>query len=50
MPPDGGIDLRGFVGQATFLRGVFDKIGIEPQVQRLVVIVIIIIIIIIIIN
>ena len=36
IPPDsGGLDLRGFVGAATFVRGVFDKIGIEPQVQRI---------------
>ena len=35
IPPDGGLDLRGFSGAATFLRGVFDKIGIEPQVQRI---------------
>lgn len=35
IPPDGGLDLRGFSGSATFLRGVFDKIGIEPQVQRI---------------
>jgi signal peptide peptidase SppA len=29
------LDLRGFSGAATFVRGVFDKIGIEPQVQRI---------------
>lgn len=35
VPPDGGLDLRGFSGSATFLRGVLDEIGIEPQVQRI---------------
>ena len=32
IPPDGGLDLRGFSAAATFVRGIFDKIGIEPQV------------------
>ena len=35
VPPDGSLDLRGFSSSATFVRGVFDKIGIEPQVQRI---------------
>ena len=35
VPPEGGLDLRGFSGGATFFRGIFDKIGIEPQVQRI---------------
>ena len=35
VPPEGGLDLRGFSAAATFVRGVFDKIGIEPQVQRI---------------
>jgi len=35
IPPDGGLDLRGFVAAAQFFRGIFDKIGIEPQVQRI---------------
>jgi hypothetical protein len=35
MPPDGSLDIRGFSSSATFLRGVFDKIGVEPQVQRI---------------
>ena len=35
IPPDGSVDLRGFVASATFVRGVFDKLGIEPQVQRI---------------
>ena len=29
VPPDGGLDLRGFSGAATFVRGVFDKLGIS---------------------
>lgn len=35
VPPDGGLDLRGFSGSATFVRGVFEKLGLEPQVQRI---------------
>ena len=35
VPPEGNFDLRGFSASATFLRGLFDKVGIEPQVQRL---------------
>eukprot|EP01038_Epipyxis_sp_PR26KG_P011828 gene11828-15829_t len=35
IPPDGGLDLRGFSAAASFVRGVLDKIGIEPQVQRI---------------
>jgi len=35
VPPDGMLDLRGFTSGAAFLRGVFDKIGVEPQVQRI---------------
>jgi protease-4 len=35
IPPDSGLDLRGVSGAATFFRGIFDKIGIEPQVQRI---------------
>lgn len=35
IPPDGGLDLRGFSASATFVRGVFAKLGIEPQVQRI---------------
>ena len=35
IPPDGSLDLRGFSGGATFFRGIFDKLGIEPQVQRI---------------
>ena len=33
IPPDGGLDLRGFSAAATFVRGVFAKLGIEPQVR-----------------
>lgn len=35
IPPDGGLDLRGFSAAASFFRGVFEKIGLEPQVQRI---------------
>ena len=35
MPPDGALDIRGFSGGAQFFRGIFEKIGIEPQVQRI---------------
>ncbi|CAK9253180.1 unnamed protein product [Sphagnum jensenii] len=35
VPPDGGLDLRGFSGGASFFRGVFDKLGVEPQVERI---------------
>jgi ClpP class serine protease len=35
VPPEGTVDLRGFSASATFLRGAFEKIGIEPQVQRI---------------
>ncbi|GFH21945.1 uncharacterized protein HaLaN_19335, partial [Haematococcus lacustris] len=34
-PPTASISLRGFVVGGTFLRGVFDKVGVEPQVQRI---------------
>eukprot|EP01035_Chromulina_nebulosa_P021366 gene21366-27679_t len=35
IPPEGGFDLRGFGASASFFRGIFDNIGIEPQVQRI---------------
>ena len=35
MPPEGVLSLRGFKVSGAFLRGVLDKIGIEPQVQRI---------------
>ncbi|XP_024023119.1 serine protease SPPA, chloroplastic isoform X3 [Morus notabilis] len=34
-PPSGYISLFGFTVQASFLRGVLDKVGIEPQVERI---------------
>ncbi|KAF5837148.1 protease IV with duplicated peptidase family U7 domain-containing protein [Dunaliella salina] len=33
-PPTASISLRGFAVGGTFLRGVLDKVGVEPQVQR----------------
>ena len=30
IPPDGGLDLRGFSAAATFVRGVFDKVSYTP--------------------
>jgi protease-4 len=35
MPPEGILSLRGMKVSASFLRGVLDKIGIEPQVKRI---------------
>lgn len=35
VPPDGIIDLRGFAGGAQFFGGIFKKLGVEPQVQRI---------------
>mmetsp|Transcript_13294 Transcript_13294/g.13357 ORF Transcript_13294/g.13357 Transcript_13294/m.13357 type:complete len:859 (+) Transcript_13294:48-2624(+) len=35
VPPDGSLDLRGFSSGAAFVRGLFDKVGLEPQVQRI---------------
>jgi hypothetical protein len=29
IPPDGGLDLRGFSAAATFVRGVFDKVKLQ---------------------
>jgi protease IV len=34
-PPSGSISLLGFSVSGTFLRGVFEKIGIEPEVRRI---------------
>ncbi|KAJ7956530.1 serine protease SPPA, chloroplastic-like [Quillaja saponaria] len=34
-PPSAYISLFGLTVQASFLRGVFDKVGIEPQVERI---------------
>ncbi|GJQ09010.1 hypothetical protein GpartN1_g801.t1 [Galdieria partita] len=33
--PEASISIRGFKVSATFLKGVFQKIGLEPQVERL---------------
>ncbi|RYH31791.1 S49 family peptidase [archaeon] len=35
MSPEGSMDLRGIMASTWFCRGVLDKVGIEPQVQRL---------------
>lgn len=34
-PPSGSINLLGFSVSGTFLKGVFEKIGIEPEVRRI---------------
>eukprot|EP00195_Chlamydomonas_chlamydogama_P015757 CAMPEP_0202909918 /NCGR_PEP_ID=MMETSP1392-20130828/50619_1 /ASSEMBLY_ACC=CAM_ASM_000868 /TAXON_ID=225041 /ORGANISM="Chlamydomonas chlamydogama, Strain SAG 11-48b" /LENGTH=725 /DNA_ID=CAMNT_0049599831 /DNA_START=187 /DNA_END=2361 /DNA_ORIENTATION=- len=34
-PPSANVSLRGFTIGGTFLRGVLDKVGIEPQVKRI---------------
>ncbi|KAG2432803.1 hypothetical protein HXX76_008537 [Chlamydomonas incerta] len=34
-PPSAYLSLRGFVTGGTFLRGVLDKVGVEPQVKRI---------------
>eukprot|EP00168_Porphyra_purpurea_P006365 TRINITY_DN1783_c0_g1_i2.p1 TRINITY_DN1783_c0_g1~~TRINITY_DN1783_c0_g1_i2.p1 ORF type:complete len:576 (-),score=245.43 TRINITY_DN1783_c0_g1_i2:202-1929(-) len=34
VPPTGMLVLRGFMGGGSFLRGVLEKVGIDPQVQR----------------
>eukprot|EP01034_Spumella_vulgaris_P021842 gene21842-27913_t len=35
VPPDGNVEALGFAGEAQFYGGVFNKTGIEPQVQRI---------------
>eukprot|EP00186_Timspurckia_oligopyrenoides_P000712 CAMPEP_0182442032 /NCGR_PEP_ID=MMETSP1172-20130603/1015_1 /TAXON_ID=708627 /ORGANISM="Timspurckia oligopyrenoides, Strain CCMP3278" /LENGTH=623 /DNA_ID=CAMNT_0024636709 /DNA_START=158 /DNA_END=2029 /DNA_ORIENTATION=+ len=35
MPPEAFFGLRGFRVSGSFLKGVFEKIGIEPQVERI---------------
>lgn len=35
VPPDGSLSLRGFTASGAFVRGVLDKIGISPQVERI---------------
>jgi len=34
VPPSAYFTLKGFAVQGTFLRGVLDKVGVEPQVER----------------
>ncbi|KAA0058025.1 serine protease SPPA [Cucumis melo var. makuwa] len=34
-PPSAYVSLFGLTVQASFLRGIFDKVGIEPQVERI---------------
>lgn len=35
IPPSGYLALRGFTVGGTFLRGVLDKVGVEPEVKRI---------------
>lgn len=35
VPAEGSLNLRGFMSSGTFVRGVLDKIGISPQVERI---------------
>ncbi|KAK9813790.1 hypothetical protein WJX73_010027 [Symbiochloris irregularis] len=35
VPPSAGFSLKGFAVSGSFLRGVLDKLGVEPQVQRI---------------
>lgn len=35
VPPTASLSLRGFSVSGSFLRGVLDKIGIQPQVKRI---------------
>eukprot|EP00981_Chlorochromonas_danica_P000436 scaffold96_cov167-Ochromonas_danica.AAC.43 len=35
IPPEGTLDLRGLSSTASFVRGALEKVGIEPQVQRI---------------
>lgn len=34
LQPGGGLGLLGVAVEATFLRGAFDKLGIEPQIEQ----------------
>ncbi|GAX84081.1 hypothetical protein CEUSTIGMA_g11505.t1 [Chlamydomonas eustigma] len=34
-PPSASLSLRGFAVTGTFLRGVLEKVGVEPQVKRI---------------
>ena len=35
MPPEGSLAFRGFSASGAFVRGVLEKIGVEPQVERI---------------
>lgn len=35
MPPGGVLRLQGFASAASFLRGVFENVGLEPTVVRI---------------
>lgn len=35
VPPEADLALRGFVGSGTFVGGVLDKVGVQPQVERI---------------
>lgn len=35
VPPEGALAFRGFAVSGSFVRGVLEKIGIEPQVERI---------------
>jgi hypothetical protein len=35
VPPSAYISLKGVAVSGTFLRGVLEKVGVEPQIQRI---------------
>lgn len=35
LPPEGSLGLRGFAASGAFVGGVLEKIGVEPQVERI---------------
>uniref|UniRef100_A0A1D1Z4I2 Protease 4 n=1 Tax=Anthurium amnicola TaxID=1678845 RepID=A0A1D1Z4I2_9ARAE len=35
LPPSAYVALYGLTVQASFLRGIFDKVGVEPQIERI---------------
>ncbi len=35
VPPDGDVEALGFAAEAQFFGGVFNNVGVEPQVQRI---------------
>lgn len=35
LPPEGGLSLRGFSAAGSFVRGVLEKVGVTPQVERI---------------